>query len=179
MLSADEGSQLSNASFPDSSTGCPQHSMSCDTRTVCFLWPLWEADPLLLAAWSTAPHTWPSFMGLKGAHLAGAHYVFDTAFSRNFSLLESQREFVQRFREQANSKQALPMLASACPGVLTLLTRSVGCGKWECWRGREEVLSAQNGLFGRSCSALRVTCSHFSSPKTVITWMLEIEWDVL
>ncbi|XP_053411397.1 cytosolic iron-sulfur assembly component 3 isoform X1 [Nycticebus coucang] len=46
----------------------------------------------------------------------GAHFVFDTAFSRNFSLLESQREFVQRFREQASSPQALPVLASACPG---------------------------------------------------------------
>ncbi|XP_019781240.2 cytosolic iron-sulfur assembly component 3 isoform X2 [Tursiops truncatus] len=45
----------------------------------------------------------------------GAHYVFDTAFSRNFSLLESQWEFVRRFRAQADSKQALPVLTSACP----------------------------------------------------------------
>lgn len=49
----------------------------------------------------------------------GVHFVFDTAFARNFSLLESQKEFVQRFREQANSREALPMLASACPGVST------------------------------------------------------------
>lgn len=48
--------------------------------------------------------------------------MFDTAFSRNFSLLESQREFVRRFRAQADSKQALPVLTSACPGVLTLRT---------------------------------------------------------
>ncbi|KAM9584064.1 cytosolic iron-sulfur assembly component 3 isoform 3-T3 [Trichechus inunguis] len=46
----------------------------------------------------------------------GVHYVFDTAFSRNFSLIESQREFVQRFRSQADSRQALPVLASTCPG---------------------------------------------------------------
>ncbi|XP_076998400.1 cytosolic iron-sulfur assembly component 3 isoform X1 [Tamandua tetradactyla] len=46
----------------------------------------------------------------------GVHYVFDTTFSRNFSLIESQREFVQRFRRQADSAQALPVLASACPG---------------------------------------------------------------
>lgn len=117
-------------------------------------------------------------MGLMGAPLAGAHYVFDTAFSRNFSLLESQREFVQRFREQASSKQALPMLASACPGVLTLLTSQLDVGSGNAGVG-QGILSAQNGLFGRSCSALRVTCSHFSSPKTVITWLLEIEWDVL
>ncbi|XP_045426298.1 cytosolic iron-sulfur assembly component 3 isoform X3 [Pipistrellus kuhlii] len=56
----------------------------------------------------------------------GAHYVFDTAFSRNFSLLESQREFVKRFREQANSKQALPMLASACPGWICYAEKTHG-----------------------------------------------------
>jgi hypothetical protein len=50
-------------------------------------------------------------------HFPGVHFVFDTAFARNFSLLESQKEFVQRFREQANSREALPVLASACPGV--------------------------------------------------------------
>lgn len=47
----------------------------------------------------------------------GVHFVFDTAFARNFSLLESQKEFVQRFRGQANSREVLPMLASACPGM--------------------------------------------------------------
>lgn len=47
----------------------------------------------------------------------GVHYVFDTTFSRNFSLLESQREFVRRFQKQAEDKKALPMLASACPGM--------------------------------------------------------------
>jgi len=74
----------------------------------------------------------------------GVHYVFDTAFSRNFSLLESQREFVQRFRGQANSTQALPVLTSACPGVSTLLDAGNGnageggsAGFW------------QDGLLGR------------------------------
>ncbi|XP_015094681.1 cytosolic iron-sulfur assembly component 3 isoform X3 [Vicugna pacos] len=56
----------------------------------------------------------------------GAHYVFDTAFSRNFSLLESQREFVQRFREQADSKQALPVLTSACPGWICYAEKTHG-----------------------------------------------------
>lgn len=71
---------------------------------------------------SSAPLLSHLYGAQEGAHLPGAHYVFDTAFSRNFSLLESQREFVQRFRGQADSKQALPVLTSACPGVLTLLT---------------------------------------------------------
>uniref|UniRef100_A0A8C0Q595 Cytosolic iron-sulfur assembly component 3 n=2 Tax=Canis lupus familiaris TaxID=9615 RepID=A0A8C0Q595_CANLF len=56
----------------------------------------------------------------------GVHYVFDTAFSRNFSLLESQREFVQRFREQTNSTQALPVLTSACPGWICYAEKTHG-----------------------------------------------------
>ncbi|XP_062954938.1 cytosolic iron-sulfur assembly component 3 [Cynocephalus volans] len=56
----------------------------------------------------------------------GAHFVFDTTFSRNFSLLESQREFVRRFREQASSKQALPVLASACPGWICYAEKTHG-----------------------------------------------------
>ncbi|XP_003417836.1 cytosolic iron-sulfur assembly component 3 isoform X4 [Loxodonta africana] len=56
----------------------------------------------------------------------GVHYVFDTAFSRNFSLLESQREFVQRFQSQANSGQALPVLASACPGWICYAEKTHG-----------------------------------------------------
>ncbi|XP_061066024.1 cytosolic iron-sulfur assembly component 3 isoform X2 [Eubalaena glacialis] len=56
----------------------------------------------------------------------GAHYVFDTTFSRNFSLLESQREFVRRFRAQADSKQALPVLTSACPGWICYAEKTHG-----------------------------------------------------
>ncbi|XP_053527754.1 cytosolic iron-sulfur assembly component 3 isoform X2 [Artibeus jamaicensis] len=56
----------------------------------------------------------------------GAHYVFDTAFSRNFSLLESQREFVRRFRGQADSKHALPVLTSACPGWICYAEKTHG-----------------------------------------------------
>ncbi|KAJ3036011.1 hypothetical protein HDV00_003146 [Rhizophlyctis rosea] len=46
----------------------------------------------------------------------GAHYVFDTAFSRDFSLIESAKEFVRRYRQHQQSGGVLPMLASACPG---------------------------------------------------------------
>ncbi|XP_058894466.1 cytosolic iron-sulfur assembly component 3 isoform X2 [Kogia breviceps] len=56
----------------------------------------------------------------------GAHYVFDTTFSRNFSLLESQWEFVRRFRAQADSKQALPVLTSACPGWICYAEKTHG-----------------------------------------------------
>lgn len=52
--------------------------------------------------------------------------MFDTTFSRNFSLLESQREFVRRFRGQANPEQALPVLTSACPGVRPRLVAGRG-----------------------------------------------------
>ncbi|XP_056358889.1 cytosolic iron-sulfur assembly component 3 isoform X3 [Oenanthe melanoleuca] len=56
----------------------------------------------------------------------GVHYVFDTTFSRNFSLLESQQEFVRRFHKQADDKKALPMLASACPGWICYAEKTHG-----------------------------------------------------
>ncbi|KAM9013333.1 cytosolic iron-sulfur assembly component 3 isoform 2-T2 [Ara ararauna] len=56
----------------------------------------------------------------------GVHYIFDTTFSRNFSLLESQREFVKRFRKQSEDKKALPMLASACPGWICYAEKTHG-----------------------------------------------------
>lgn len=43
--------------------------------------------------------------------------MFDTSFSRTFSLLESQREFVERFQRKEQDSKALPMLTSACPGI--------------------------------------------------------------
>ncbi|MEE6497901.1 hypothetical protein FKM82_002924 [Ascaphus truei] len=56
----------------------------------------------------------------------GVHHVFDTTFSRNFSLLESQREFIQRFKRQKEEKKALPMLASACPGWICYAEKTHG-----------------------------------------------------
>lgn len=49
--------------------------------------------------------------------ITGVHHVFDTSFSRTFSLLESQREFVERFQRKEQDNKALPMLTSACPGI--------------------------------------------------------------
>ncbi|KAI9088877.1 iron hydrogenase [Phlyctochytrium arcticum] len=57
----------------------------------------------------------------------GVHDVFDTAFSRDFALLESAKEFVRRYSAKysvqpgvgqisTNTSGPLPMLASACPG---------------------------------------------------------------
>lgn len=45
--------------------------------------------------------------------------MFDTSFSRVFSLLESQKEFVERFQRKEQDCKALPMLTSACPGNAT------------------------------------------------------------
>lgn len=50
--------------------------------------------------------------------LSGVHYVFDTTFARNFSLIESCHEFIRRFKASETDKTALPMLTSACPGNL-------------------------------------------------------------
>jgi len=49
----------------------------------------------------------------------GVNYVVDTSFSRDFSLIESAKEFVQRYIEyyKNNNKQGvLPMISSSCPG---------------------------------------------------------------
>lgn len=48
----------------------------------------------------------------------GADYVVDMTIADNFALLESQREFIQRYRafEDSSNKTAVPMLASSCPG---------------------------------------------------------------
>lgn len=57
----------------------------------------------------------------------GVHHVFDTAFSRDISLLESQREFVERFRaSSAPGAGQLPMLASACPGWICYAEKTHG-----------------------------------------------------
>jgi iron only hydrogenase large subunit-like protein len=86
----------------------------------------------------------------------GVHYVFDTSFSRDFSLLESAREFVERFRSYQEKQQKkapvdnnvkstrikrngtsgsgddtmnevkLPMLASACPGWICYAEKTHG-----------------------------------------------------
>jgi iron only hydrogenase large subunit-like protein len=59
---------------------------------------------------------------LKGL---GVDQVFDTSFSRDMSLLESQREFVERFRAQGTVGQ-IPMLASACPGWICYAEKTHG-----------------------------------------------------
>jgi iron only hydrogenase large subunit-like protein len=51
-----------------------------------------------------------------------AEYVFDTTFSREFSLIESQKEFVERFRNQSK----LPILTSACPGWICYAEKTHG-----------------------------------------------------
>lgn len=56
----------------------------------------------------------------------GVHHVFDTSFSRTFSLLESQREFVERFQRKEQDSMALPMLTSACPGWICYAEKTHG-----------------------------------------------------
>uniref|UniRef100_A0A8C4SF00 Nuclear prelamin A recognition factor-like protein n=1 Tax=Erpetoichthys calabaricus TaxID=27687 RepID=A0A8C4SF00_ERPCA len=56
----------------------------------------------------------------------GVHHVFDTTFARNFSLLECQQEFVERFQRQAEDSKAFPMLASSCPGWICYAEKTHG-----------------------------------------------------
>ncbi|XP_040100844.1 nuclear prelamin A recognition factor isoform X2 [Oryx dammah] len=56
----------------------------------------------------------------------GVHYVFDTTIAADFSILESQKEFVRRFRRHNEEEPALPMLTSACPGWVRYAERVLG-----------------------------------------------------
>lgn len=47
---------------------------------------------------------------------AGVQYVFDTTLAAGFSILESQKEFIQRYRRRHHDSHALPMFTSSCPG---------------------------------------------------------------
>uniref|UniRef100_A0A8C0E2H6 Iron hydrogenase large subunit C-terminal domain-containing protein n=1 Tax=Balaenoptera musculus TaxID=9771 RepID=A0A8C0E2H6_BALMU len=56
----------------------------------------------------------------------GVQYVFDTTIAADFSILESQKEFVRRFRQHNEEEPTLPMLTSACPGWVRYAERVLG-----------------------------------------------------
>ncbi|NP_114174.1 nuclear prelamin A recognition factor isoform b [Homo sapiens] len=56
----------------------------------------------------------------------GVHYVFDTTIAADFSILESQKEFVRRYRQHSEEERTLPMLTSACPGWVRYAERVLG-----------------------------------------------------
>ncbi|XP_069337927.1 nuclear prelamin A recognition factor [Eulemur rufifrons] len=56
----------------------------------------------------------------------GVHYVFDTTIAADFSILESQKEFVRRYHQHSEEARALPMLTSACPGWVRYAERVLG-----------------------------------------------------
>lgn len=48
----------------------------------------------------------------------GADIVLDMQIADDLALLESQREFVERYKTQMeNPAKHIPMLASSCPGI--------------------------------------------------------------
>lgn len=50
----------------------------------------------------------------------GAHMVLDIKLAEDLALLESQNEFLERYKSAKCSKvqKILPMLASSCPGII-------------------------------------------------------------
>uniref|UniRef100_A0A1B6JNZ4 Iron hydrogenase small subunit domain-containing protein n=1 Tax=Homalodisca liturata TaxID=320908 RepID=A0A1B6JNZ4_9HEMI len=57
----------------------------------------------------------------------GADMVLDMTVADDLSLLEARTEFVERFRaREAGSRQALPMLASSCPGWVCYAEKTHG-----------------------------------------------------
>lgn len=68
----------------------------------------------------------------------GVHHVFDTNFARSLSLLEAQKEFIERYKRKDSDPKAFPMLASACPGKQNRL---------ECWINFVKFLNVTVMLF--------------------------------
>ncbi|CAG9854505.1 unnamed protein product [Phyllotreta striolata] len=58
----------------------------------------------------------------------GADMVVDMSVADDLAILESQREFIRRFRSRENDgvKNALPMLASSCPGFVCYAEKTHG-----------------------------------------------------
>lgn len=53
----------------------------------------------------------------------GVKEVYDTSFARNFTLLETKREFLKRYKAD---RARLPMLSSACPGFVCYIEKTHG-----------------------------------------------------
>ncbi|KAM7382105.1 hypothetical protein PAMA_012804 [Pampus argenteus] len=56
----------------------------------------------------------------------GVQYVFDTTLAAGFSILETQKEFIQRYRRRHHDSHALPMFTSSCPGWIRYSERVLG-----------------------------------------------------
>lgn len=52
----------------------------------------------------------------------GAKEIIETSFARNFTLLETKKEFLRRYKERKN----LPLLSSACPGFVCYAEKTHG-----------------------------------------------------
>ena len=56
----------------------------------------------------------------------GVHYVFDTTSARNFSLIEIQKEFVEKYQDNHTQTKVAPLLTSACPGWICYAEKTHG-----------------------------------------------------
>ncbi|CAG2105818.1 unnamed protein product [Medioppia subpectinata] len=54
-------------------------------------------------------------------HSLGVDYIFDTSLAQHFSLIESQKEFMDRFE-----KKQFPVLSSVCPGFVCYAEKTHG-----------------------------------------------------
>ncbi|OBS70999.1 hypothetical protein A6R68_00496 [Neotoma lepida] len=72
---------------------------------------------------SVCPQSLPYFAAKFNLRV---HYVFDTTIAADFSILESQKEFVRRYHQHSEEHRELPMLTSACPGWVRYAERVLG-----------------------------------------------------
>uniref|UniRef100_A0A131YWX5 Nuclear architecture related protein n=1 Tax=Rhipicephalus appendiculatus TaxID=34631 RepID=A0A131YWX5_RHIAP len=56
----------------------------------------------------------------------GAHYVLDSTFGREFALIEVLQDFIERWARRDSDRNALPLLASSCPGFVCYAEKTHG-----------------------------------------------------
>ncbi|KAM6897076.1 nuclear prelamin A recognition factor isoform 2-T2 [Xenentodon cancila] len=56
----------------------------------------------------------------------GVQFVFDTTLAAGFSILETQKAFIQRYRRRHHDSHAMPMFTSSCPGWIRYAERVLG-----------------------------------------------------
>ena len=132
-------------------------------RSAALCWAAGGACGGCPGTWSLGgrPKRQPPFRDMQpnASPPAGVHYVFDATIAADFSILESQKEFVRRFHQHSEEEPALPMLTSACPGERRVAAGPRGLRRSLTWAavgagpGQRARSGVPGPLGGASCQA--------------------------
>src|SRR5690606_1743510 len=56
----------------------------------------------------------------------GCDFVMNAGYARNITTIETQREFVERYRKGGEQQSPMPLLTSECPGWICYAEKSHG-----------------------------------------------------